>query len=215
MGGGAHAKEKLKSIVSDMAEQMATEAPAEVDKRPDFSGTWKCVEVEGDWDRYLELLDIPETQRKLAFGCRYGKGHAIQIIKQEGGAKEHLEITNVQFIAGCASWPGDHPLKGNDAPKTLQPRRLEAEVYTVSSVDRSVAAADAEADGEMRIGWEGEAIVSRYAAGSRRLPCVIKRKLSQNGRVMTMTVLIENFFASRTYKPCYDSGQLVDFYDDD
>ena len=63
-----------------------------------------------------------------------------------------------------------------------------------------------------RVGWEGVEVVSR--AEIKGKPCVIRRSC-EGDRVMVVKVLYDNFYASRTYKRCDTSGELIDYYDID
>ena len=217
---------KIKGLVLDMPVRMAAVAPAPPSERPDFSGTWKCVEVDGDWDRYLELLGTDGMTRSLAFGANYGRGHAMQKLTLGGESGTRFTVVNINYVSASTGW--------DDSPefRVLMPQVMPPVEYELSTEDRSatdgLTADDVQptdalptppppdaGEQALRMGWEGTCIVSRHAVGEKGTPCVIKRELSADGHRMVMTVLIENFFASRTFKPCYEHGQLIDFYDED
>ena len=85
---------------SSLAHQLELERkplpPAEPADRPDFTGCWKCVSVEGSWDTYLRATGVNRLHRKLAAGTTYGKDRALQIISQRG--TEEITVTNATML---------------------------------------------------------------------------------------------------------------------
>lgn len=68
-------------------------SPAEVcleGNHPNFSGTWKCVEVEGDPDSLMGDMGMAYYERSLATAVGYGAGRAIRIYSHKGA---HVKMT--------------------------------------------------------------------------------------------------------------------------
>lgn len=61
------------------------------DEHPNFSGSWLCVEVTGEIDRFLQDMGLDETLRLEARQNDYGAFQQKQIIKQIGS---QFEIVN-------------------------------------------------------------------------------------------------------------------------
>eukprot|EP00756_Hemistasia_phaeocysticola_P013457 Hpha_TRINITY_DN15282_c4_g19::TRINITY_DN15282_c4_g19_i1::g.66744::m.66744 len=84
----------------------AAAAPPAVEKRPDFTGTWLCVELEGDWAAMLSAMGTGFIVRKAAAALGYGKGKQRQVISWEGSEKLTVEdttqktITNTYTVGG-------------------------------------------------------------------------------------------------------------------
>jgi len=70
--------------------------PAPVEERPNFSGRWKCIAIEGDWEKYLETCGVPPTRCKIASGTGFGKDRALSIVSQQG--VEEITVTNVSIL---------------------------------------------------------------------------------------------------------------------
>lgn len=51
---------------------------------PDFSGSWLCINVEGDMDAFLQDMGLNEDMRMAARGASYGIGRQVQNIAQSG-----------------------------------------------------------------------------------------------------------------------------------
>mmetsp|Transcript_132227 Transcript_132227/g.329755 ORF Transcript_132227/g.329755 Transcript_132227/m.329755 type:complete len:305 (-) Transcript_132227:127-1041(-) len=60
--------------------------------RPDFSGTWLCVRVEGDWDAYLKETGVSWGTRVAVSSMGFGVGKQVQHIEQ---TKDRIRIVNV------------------------------------------------------------------------------------------------------------------------
>jgi len=52
-------------------------------QRPDFSGSWVCTQVDGDWDRFLREQGASWAARTAAACLGYGAGREVQIIEQD------------------------------------------------------------------------------------------------------------------------------------
>mmetsp|Transcript_69684 Transcript_69684/g.219967 ORF Transcript_69684/g.219967 Transcript_69684/m.219967 type:complete len:147 (-) Transcript_69684:142-582(-) len=59
--------------------------------RPDFSGKWTVVRIEGDMDAFLKESGVSWMVRKMASGMGYGVGKQKQDIAHSG---DQLEIVN-------------------------------------------------------------------------------------------------------------------------
>mmetsp|Transcript_14659 Transcript_14659/g.27536 ORF Transcript_14659/g.27536 Transcript_14659/m.27536 type:complete len:225 (-) Transcript_14659:301-975(-) len=65
--------------------------------RADFTGSWVCSRVEGDWDAYLRERGTSWMMRKLASGVGYGVGKHTQKIVQTA---DELEVFNLVVSTG-------------------------------------------------------------------------------------------------------------------
>ena len=74
--------------------------------RPNFSGTWICDHIDGDWDTFLQAAGVSWMPRQLMKTFGYGIGMR-QIITMEGDDVMHV---TVKMMAG--------PLPGNS--QTIQ-----------------------------------------------------------------------------------------------
>ena len=122
----------------------------------DFSGTWKCIDLEGDWDKFLEAQGIGWIKRKAAKAFDYGKGKQKQIITMEGdkvtvvnhGQKE----TTVTFIIGGGQQSVTTPEGGEE---------------TVNPIwDGDILDMGASGDSGMRRYMDGERMVVEIKTGS-------------------------------------------------
>merc|ERR1712159_15077 len=50
----------------------------------DLSGTWLCVDIQGDPDGFLSDMGMGYVQRTMASTMGYGKGRAKQVIEHDG-----------------------------------------------------------------------------------------------------------------------------------
>lgn len=60
-------------------------------KQPDFSGSWLCIRVVGDWDRFLRDDGVAWALRRVAQGAGFGVGIQVQAIIQSG---DELAVVN-------------------------------------------------------------------------------------------------------------------------
>lgn len=79
-------------------------APQAAAERPDFSGSWQCVRVEGDTPGFLQDMGTTPIQREAARRARYGANIQIQSITQDGDTftvMDQLKTTNtMKFQVG-------------------------------------------------------------------------------------------------------------------
>ena len=199
-----------RGLVLNMEAEMATQDPAPLMRRPDFSGLWKCTEVDGDWNRFLLALEMTSLQRSLAFGSGYGKG-ALQRIQtpalwENGKPRDEKEtlgftITNYKLALGASGW-------GESAK--APPREQSSFELRLDGSEQDIGMGNGS---RWTLRWESMSIVARSTVGGK--PCVIRRSLNEIEHAMVVKILYEDFFASRTFKRCDASGQLIDYYDID
>jgi len=60
--------------------------------RPDFSGSWLCTRVEGNWDAYLKETGVSWGTRVAVSSMGYGVGKQLQHIEQ---SEDRIRIVNV------------------------------------------------------------------------------------------------------------------------
>jgi hypothetical protein len=79
-------------------------APRATAERPDFTGSWQCIRVEGDMPGFLQDMGLTPLQREAARSARYGAGLQMQMITQEGDnftVVDQLKTTNtMKFQVG-------------------------------------------------------------------------------------------------------------------
>eukprot|EP00931_Biecheleriopsis_adriatica_P017351 TRINITY_DN12479_c0_g1_i1.p1 TRINITY_DN12479_c0_g1~~TRINITY_DN12479_c0_g1_i1.p1 ORF type:complete len:248 (-),score=48.39 TRINITY_DN12479_c0_g1_i1:196-939(-) len=108
--------------------------------RPDFSGTWICTRVEGDWEAFLRLRGTSWAGRKLAASVGFGVGTQTQSIKQDG---DEVEVVN-RISSGYSC---------KEERSTL--RADGSEQDTVDPEGRPL---------RQRTTWDGDALVSEQAS---------------------------------------------------
>jgi hypothetical protein len=64
---------------------------AEAAGRPDFTGSWQCVRVDGDVYGFLQDMGLSPIMCEAARSAHYGAGHQLQIITQEG---DHFTVVD-------------------------------------------------------------------------------------------------------------------------
>ena len=98
-------------------------------------------------------------------------------------------------------------VKQTAAPCTLA---LDGTPQTIASTkDLGIVAS-----GEVTCGWEGRSLVTRFKAGPKQLPCMLKRTLHPEKHVMVLKLLCEDFTATRAFiqvdedgdPSCFDSA---------
>jgi len=79
-------------------------APPAAAERPDFTGSWACIRVEGDTPGFLQDMGLTPLQREAARSARYGAGLQTQFITQDGDrftVVDQLKTTNtMKFQVG-------------------------------------------------------------------------------------------------------------------
>lgn len=132
-----------------------------VDRAPDFSGTWLCTRVEGDWEQYLKETGTAWLLRKtiasMGFGVRVQEEH----IKQDSGA---IEVTSV--IKTCPQKEATLAFRTNGQEEVV----TDVEGRAVLSTTR----------------WEGEALVTEQRLADSLLPLPsIKRSFMDSKEMCT------------------------------
>ena len=186
-GTSSHVQDDVKAALVAQAKlelERPAVPPAPEWERPHFSGIWKCVSVEGDWDAYLALLGVPILKRRMAFGTGYGKGRALQKIDQEGSSSITVTSAVVQSsyretfrVLKRAGRPTPNDADNADLPP---PSPLPTQVQTridgnMQSLAPQVGDSSWEPNLSAVVAWEGKAIVTRTVTGPDRQPTVIKR----------------------------------------
>jgi len=70
----------------------STSLPRGYSDRPDFSGSWMCSRVEGDWEAFLKEAGVSWTLRKAISSMGFGVGRQSQDITQ---TKDQISVRNV------------------------------------------------------------------------------------------------------------------------
>ena len=203
-------------------------APAHALELPSFSGLWKCVSIEGDWDSYLQLLGVPMLHRRMAFGTSYGKGRALQRIDQDGF--EAITVTSAVIkstyretlrLMREASQPTREPQPGQPPPPQLPlvKTRLDGSAQLLAPPEGGTGR---NAGLSATVAWEGKSIVTRMVIGAGDDAIIIKRIWfdppgQQEGKPewqwgkpsMVMRVIGYNFIASRTFQLVDDDGDFI------
>lgn len=63
----------------------------EAAERPDFTGSWQCIRVDGDIYGFLQDMGLSPIMCEAAKKARYGAGHQLQMITQEG---DHFSVVD-------------------------------------------------------------------------------------------------------------------------
>ncbi|CAJ1401623.1 unnamed protein product, partial [Effrenium voratum] len=75
--------------------------------RPDFSGEWKMVEAQGDWDTFLKEMGVGYLMRTTASTFKYGAGVTKQIVDHKGDElKDHPDQRPRARFRGSNGRPG-------------------------------------------------------------------------------------------------------------
>lgn len=77
-------------VLDDSEDADPFDGSSGADEHPNFSGSWLCVEVTGEIDRFLQDMGLDENQRLEARQNDYGAFQQRQIIKQTGSDFEIL-----------------------------------------------------------------------------------------------------------------------------
>jgi len=70
---------------------------AQAAERPDFTGSWRCIRVEGEIHQFLIDMGMSPIKCEAARTARYGAGYQLQTISQDGdhfSVIDHLKTTN-------------------------------------------------------------------------------------------------------------------------
>mmetsp|Transcript_137101 Transcript_137101/g.292831 ORF Transcript_137101/g.292831 Transcript_137101/m.292831 type:complete len:250 (+) Transcript_137101:55-804(+) len=92
-------EEKMLGSLSEPSEAATLEEPEtepqddlDDSERPDFTGSWLCTAVDGDWDAYLREIGTSWPSRKAASSFAFGVRLQMQHIVQSG---DRIEIENI------------------------------------------------------------------------------------------------------------------------
>ncbi|CAK0882423.1 unnamed protein product [Prorocentrum cordatum] len=69
--------------------------------RPDFTGSWQCIRVEGDMHRFLQHMGLSPIMCEAAKNAHYGAGHQLQTISQEGDFLSVVDQLKVTVTMKC------------------------------------------------------------------------------------------------------------------
>jgi hypothetical protein len=72
------------SVLSTLSPFEGLVAAADRPDRPDFTGSWQCVRVEGSMPAFLKDMGLDTLMIEAAKSAHYGVGHQVQMITQEG-----------------------------------------------------------------------------------------------------------------------------------
>jgi len=178
--GGAPWIVKFVPEAAEEVEEEALEAEAPAAPKPNFSGEWKMVRYEGDFETWMKEAGVGWASRKAASAAGFGVGGTVASIQQ---SEERITIKSKS-------------IKGT----TLQELRLDGseqeDADVVSSKPIKVVVRWEEVDGRATLIVEAPA--SKNAAGSVSVP-LTRRFLDGEGMIAERTncsgTVVRLFFA--------------------
>lgn len=188
--------------------EAAPEEAASLASRPNFNGDWVCSAVSGEWDEFLNLLEVDEFTRKLAKARQWGKGFSEQKIYLPPD-KSRIEIRN-RAKKPCYTTFGDEAqekgyVQGGEedisesSPNASPAGTRSSEGYLVIKIDgKPQTLTYEEYTGKGTLAWEGKNLVTRMEIGTLG-PAMMVRKMPSYG-VMEVSLHVSHVIASRTFK---------------
>eukprot|EP00928_Gymnodinium_smaydae_P089032 TRINITY_DN7303_c0_g1_i1.p1 TRINITY_DN7303_c0_g1~~TRINITY_DN7303_c0_g1_i1.p1 ORF type:complete len:310 (-),score=34.28 TRINITY_DN7303_c0_g1_i1:169-984(-) len=171
---GASTSSGSDGTLSETSESGEVLDTREFSRETDFSGSWVCSRVEGDWDAFLKESGTSWAIRKAIAALGFGVGSQMQRISQSA---ERLEVSN---IVRC------HP-----------PREVHCR-YRTDGIEEQIV----DLEGRSTLSttrWEGQALVTEQRLLDSEVPLPTARRFLQGSEMCTERVSTSGLIVKRFY----------------
>merc|ERR1712159_799829 len=105
----------------------------------DLSGTWLCVDIQGDPDGFLSDMGMGYVQRTMASTMGYGKGRAKQVIQHDG---DRIVVTSDRQgktkVDNLVVGGGPQEMEGQNGEKHMVQVERDGDTIVVRSSDKGL-----------------------------------------------------------------------------